>query len=52
MIFGQKWTPTKISGDYKGTKPTGSFEIKEYELFCKYYKKSGLMKEDCYKLVG
>ena len=52
VASGQKWTPTKNSGEYRGTRPAGNVEGKKSELFCKYCKKSGHMKEDCYKLVG
>ncbi|XP_019264303.1 PREDICTED: uncharacterized protein LOC109241929 [Nicotiana attenuata] len=52
LMQGQKWTSQKKVFESKGGNQIVQVDGKKSDLFCRYCKKSGHLKEDCYKLVG
>lgn len=48
---GQRWNPPRNTTEYK-TPNYGNLEIKKSDQYCKYCRKSGHVKENCYKLIG
>lgn len=51
MVSGKKWAPQKHHEGAKVGIPNSGADGKRSDLFCNYCKKSGHVKEGCYKLI-
>lgn len=46
MIFGQIWAPQRNTGEYRGASQNVISGGKKRDLFCKYCKKSGMLRRN------